>query len=64
MGKIKTSILDSPNEIFRPPRFWLSHHKYKGLVRYTTLRDGGHFLAMEKPNEFAKDVIEFVNGEI
>ena len=43
----------------RPPRRWLSN-RFKQLVTYTTMPDGGHFAALEKPELLVPDVVNFI----
>ena len=59
---VKTAILDAPAEIFRPPTFWLKDHKYPKLERFTEAAHGGHFFALEYPEELASDLTAFIDS--
>lgn len=39
---------------------WQLRDKYPNLVHSTYHLDGGHFIAMQKPDVFTKDFLEFV----
>lgn len=55
---IPTGISIFPKEIFRASERWC-RERYKNLVYYNQLSEGGHFAALEKPSEF---VIELRNA--
>ncbi len=46
-----------PREIYRSPRSWVEP-RYN-VVRWTEFQKGGHFAAMERPNELLEDVRAF-----
>jgi microsomal epoxide hydrolase len=47
-----------PAEILHPPRAWVTR-VYTDLRRWTEMKSGGHFAALEEPDALAKDVREF-----
>jgi len=47
-----------PREILRPPRS-LAERTYKDIRRWSVMDHGGHFAAMEHPNELAQEIREF-----
>jgi microsomal epoxide hydrolase len=47
-----------PREILRPPRS-LAERTYKDIRRWSVMDHGGHFAAMEHPDELAYEVREF-----
>jgi microsomal epoxide hydrolase len=47
-----------PKEIVRPPRAWASR-VYTNLQRWTEMKAGGHFAALEQPDVLARDIREF-----
>jgi pimeloyl-ACP methyl ester carboxylesterase len=47
-----------PREILRPPRS-LAERTYKDIRRWSVMDHGGHFAAMEHPDELAHEVREF-----
>ena len=55
---VPTAALIAPRELFRPPRTWVAARN--NVVRWTRLEAGGHFLALEAPSEFVKDVRSFL----
>ena len=48
-----------PKEIFSPP-ISLANQFYKEIIFWKTHNSGGHFAAMEKPEELVKDINKFV----
>ena len=52
---IPTGISVFPKEIFRASERWC-RERYKNLVYYNQLTEGGHFAALEKPEEFVKEI--------
>ncbi len=46
-----------PRELFRPPRAWAE--RVLNVVRWTEMRSGGHFAAMEEPAALVDDVRAF-----
>ncbi|XP_061384852.1 juvenile hormone epoxide hydrolase-like isoform X1 [Danaus plexippus] len=59
--EVPTWGLQAKNEIIYQPETVL-RVKYKNLLGVTTLEDGGHFVALEKPEEFARDVSRAVTA--
>jgi microsomal epoxide hydrolase len=47
-----------PKEILRPPRS-LAAHMYSNIQRWTEMKKGGHFAAMEEPRALAAEILEF-----
>ena len=47
-----------PREIPHPPRSWVSR-VYPSLQRWTEMKAGGHFAALEEPAALAEDVRAF-----
>jgi microsomal epoxide hydrolase len=47
-----------PAEILHPPRAWATR-VYTDLRRWTKMKSGGHFAALEEPDALAADVREF-----
>jgi len=47
-----------PKEILHPPRAWVSR-VYTDLRRWTEMKSGGHFAALEEPAALAEDVRAF-----
>ena len=52
---IPTGMSVFPKEIFRASERWC-RERYKNLVYYNQLSEGGHFAALEKPEEFVKEL--------
>ena len=48
-----------PKEIFSPP-ISLANQFYKEIIFWKTHNSGGHFAAMERPEELVKDINKFV----
>jgi microsomal epoxide hydrolase len=46
-----------PREIFTPPRSWAEQHYH--VVRWTEFSSGGHFAALERPEELVADIRAF-----
>jgi pimeloyl-ACP methyl ester carboxylesterase len=46
-----------PREIFTPPRSWAEQHYH--IVRWTEFPSGGHFAALERPEELVADIRAF-----
>jgi len=55
--EVPTAIAEFPGEISQPPRSWTEAAYH--VVRWSTPARGGHFAAMEAPDEFADDVRAF-----
>jgi pimeloyl-ACP methyl ester carboxylesterase len=49
---------DFPKEILRPPRS-LAEKTYTSIKRWTTMKKGGHFAALEQPEALAAEIREF-----
>jgi microsomal epoxide hydrolase len=47
-----------PKEILRPPRA-LAEKTYTRIERWTPMKQGGHFAALEQPDVLAADVAAF-----
>jgi microsomal epoxide hydrolase len=47
-----------PREILRPPRS-LAERMYSDIRRWTEMKKGGHFAAMEQPEALAREIVEF-----
>ncbi len=47
-----------PKEILRPPRS-IAEHTFTNIQRWTEMPSGGHFAAMEKPEELAHEIQAF-----
>lgn len=54
---VPTAVARFPKDPFHRPRGWMEKHF--NIVRWTEMPKGGHFAAMEEPELFAKDVLEF-----
>jgi microsomal epoxide hydrolase len=53
-----TAYASFPREILHPPRSWVSR-VYPNLQRWTEMKAGGHFAALEEPAALAEDVRAF-----
>jgi pimeloyl-ACP methyl ester carboxylesterase len=49
---------EHPREILTPPRS-LAEHTYGNIVRWTRMRSGGHFPALEAPQQLAEEIRAF-----
>jgi len=58
--EVPTAIAQFPGEIGYPPRSW-TEAAYN-VVRWSKPAKGGHFAAMEAPDEFVEDVRSFFRG--
>ena len=47
-----------PKEFLRPPRS-LAERMYGNITRWTKMERGGHFPALEQPEQLAKEIREF-----
>jgi pimeloyl-ACP methyl ester carboxylesterase len=54
---VPTGFAAFPAEFFNPPREWIE--RAYNLKQYTPMDSGGHFAAMEKPNELVADIRAF-----
>ena len=61
LDMISYSSLYEPKEIFSPP-ISLASQFYKNILLWEKHNSGGHFAAMEKPEELASDVNKFVKN--
>lgn len=55
---VPTGYCEFPAEILRPPRS-LAKHVYTDIRRWTVMRRGGHFAAMEEPQALAEEIQQF-----
>ena len=55
---VPTALAHFPGEFYPMPSLRLAEMNYN-VARYTEMTSGGHFAAMEEPEVFADDVIEF-----
>ena len=60
LGKISvpTAIAAFPHDVLPVPRSWVEQHY--PVIRYTEMSRGGHFTALEQPEQFAQDVSAFM----
>lgn len=56
--KVPTGYAEFPREILRPPRS-LAQKVYPDIRRWSTMRHGGHFAALEQPEELAAEIQAF-----
>ena len=56
--RVPTAYASFPREILHPPRAWVER-TYPNLRRWTMMRAGGHFAALEEPEALARDIREF-----
>jgi pimeloyl-ACP methyl ester carboxylesterase len=54
---VPTGCAIFPRELFRPPRSW-AEKKFR-VTRWTEMKSGGHFAAMEEPDALVEDVRAF-----
>ena len=50
-----------PKEILRPPRA-VAEKSYTNIKRWTEMKEGGHFAALEQPDALAADITAFFEG--
>jgi pimeloyl-ACP methyl ester carboxylesterase len=50
-----------PREILRPPRS-VAEKTYTNIKRWSVMKKGGHFAALEQPEALAREVVEFFAG--
>jgi pimeloyl-ACP methyl ester carboxylesterase len=55
---VPTGYAEFPREIIRPPRS-LAAHVFKDIRRWSEMKKGGHFAAMEQPDALAHELREF-----
>jgi len=53
-----TGYAQFPKEILRPPRS-LAERTYANIQRWTEMKKGGHFAALEQPEALAREIREF-----
>lgn len=59
---VPTALAHFPGEFYPMPSRALAARQYN-VARMTTMAAGGHFAAMEEPQAFARDVIEFFGSQ-
>ncbi|MFN2425658.1 MAG: epoxide hydrolase family protein [Candidatus Binatia bacterium] len=55
--EVPTGCAIFPRELFRPPRAWAE--RLYNVTRWTEMKSGGHFAAMEEPEALVEDVRAF-----
>jgi len=55
---VPVGYADFPKEILRPPRS-LAARTYTDIRRWTPMKKGGHFAALEQPDALAREIVEF-----
>ena len=55
---VPTGYAEFPREILRPPRS-LAQKTYTDIRRWSVMKKGGHFAALEQPDALAHEVLEF-----
>jgi len=55
---VPTGYAEFPKEILRPPRS-LAAQTYTDIRRWSVMKQGGHFAAMERPQDLAREATEF-----
>lgn len=55
---VPTGVARYPKEIMLFPRKWCEN-VYSDIVQWTAFEKGGHFVAMERPDEFVNEIREF-----
>lgn len=55
---VPTGYCEFPREILRPPRS-LAERKFTNIQRWSAMKRGGHFAAMEQPDALAGEIREF-----
>ena len=60
LGKISvpTAIAAFPHDVLPPPREWVEQHY--PVILYTEMPHGGHFTALEQPEQFAENISRFM----
>ncbi|XP_059838592.1 epoxide hydrolase 1 [Hypanus sabinus] len=56
---VPTGLAAFPNEVLHVPLTW-AKQKYKRIVSYSYMSQGGHFAALEEPELLAEDLIRFI----
>ncbi len=60
--KVPTALAHFPGEFYPMPSRALAERAYN-VARWSEMPSGGHFAAMEEPDVFSKDVIEFFKNQ-
>jgi microsomal epoxide hydrolase len=55
---VRLGYAEFPKEILRPPRS-LAEKTYTRIERWTPMKQGGHFAALEQPEALAEEVRTF-----
>jgi pimeloyl-ACP methyl ester carboxylesterase len=55
---VPTGYAEFPREILRPPRS-LAQKTYTDIRRWSVMKKGGHFAALEQPDALAHEMVEF-----
>ncbi|CAN9507555.1 unnamed protein product [Ophioblennius macclurei] len=56
---VPTGFACFPNELMHSPKLWVQQ-KYRQLLSFSSMAQGGHFAAMEEPQLMAEDIQKFV----
>lgn len=61
LGKVSvpTAIAAFPHDVLPAPRAWVERNY--PVIMYTQMPRGGHFTALEQPEQFAENISEFMN---
>ena len=61
LGRIQvpTAIAAFPRDVLPAPREWVEKHY--PVIQYTEMPRGGHFTALEQPEQFTEDIARFMN---
>lgn len=54
---VPTAVLSFPKDVLPVPQSWIKRHY--PTVMYETMKHGGHFTALEQPQEFAEKIKKF-----
>jgi len=54
---VPTAVASFPKELARPPREWVE--RTCNVTHWTDMKSGGHFAALEKPEELVNDIRSF-----
>lgn len=57
---VPTAIAAFPHDVLPVPRIWIEKHY--PVIRYTEMPRGGHFTALEQPEQFAQDISAFMKA--
>ena len=52
--RVPTSVLVLPKDLEQPPREWAQ--RFYNVTRYTVAKRGGHFPALEVPQDYIADL--------